>query len=499
MYKARILRVVVISATDVKAEREAVRRIINYLNKSIAKDRGLILEDYLWETDAFPSFHPEGRQVGIDEVLRIEDCDLLVAIFWKRFGTPVRDARSGTEHEFLLALKHRREMGRPQIMTYFNQKPANPTTLEELEQWKRVLEFKKNFPEDGLYWDYEGEWDFEELLRNHITWFIQKEFPIPSESHPNPATVPTRNDPNMAAAPAREVELFIEGAVPPRLSAKHRKWLLRALSRLLDIPPSEVEIVSTEEVRASKLTINLPAPAAERLLKAYQAEGAELTRILRSFGVRAGRVATRRAEITGKAPVEANGVATVKDELDVAKHSTESKSLPSFGLLGMWASFKPPRLALACAALILLLIPVLLLFMQNTTRPQPPAELVKLSDPGTIAPASIADDTQTVDMYPNALTRGSDPGSYVRLTVSTATVTFLIHVPEQAKAGPCDLTLFDSESKIIFVMRGLECFEDKKIPIRVSKGAVPRGDYRFSLSRGQEFHIDYIFRIVRND
>jgi hypothetical protein len=256
------------------------------------------------------------------------------------------------------------------------------------------------------------------------------------------------------------VELFIEGAGSPRLSAKHRKWLRRALSRLLDIPPSEVEIVSTEEVRASKLTINLPAPAAERLLKAYQASGAELTRILQSFGVRAGRVATRRAEITGKSPVEANGVATVKDKLDVAKHSTKSKSLPSFGLLGMWASFKPPRLALACAALILL---------------------------------------QTVDMYPNALTRGNDPGSYVRLTVSTATVTFLIHVPEHAKAGPCDLTLFDSESKIIFVMRGLECFEDKKIPIRVSKGAVPRGDYRFSLSRGQEFHIDYIFRIVRND
>jgi hypothetical protein len=35
----------------------------------------------------------------IDQAMRIEDADVVVGIFWKRFGTPTLDAGSGTEHE----------------------------------------------------------------------------------------------------------------------------------------------------------------------------------------------------------------------------------------------------------------------------------------------------------------------------------------------------------------------------------------------------------------
>ena len=42
----------------------------------------------LWETDAHPRLHPEGPQGLIDDILHPEDCDLLIGIFWKRFGTP---------------------------------------------------------------------------------------------------------------------------------------------------------------------------------------------------------------------------------------------------------------------------------------------------------------------------------------------------------------------------------------------------------------------------
>jgi len=31
--------------------------------------------------------------------MQIADSDVVVGIFWKRFGTPTRDAQSGTEHE----------------------------------------------------------------------------------------------------------------------------------------------------------------------------------------------------------------------------------------------------------------------------------------------------------------------------------------------------------------------------------------------------------------
>ena len=100
MHQADILRIVVASPSDVQAERDALRTVLEELNQGIAGEHGLRLELARWETDAYPGFHPEGPQGLIDAILRIEDCDILIGIFWKRFGTPVQDANSGTEHEF---------------------------------------------------------------------------------------------------------------------------------------------------------------------------------------------------------------------------------------------------------------------------------------------------------------------------------------------------------------------------------------------------------------
>src|SRR5437016_10654475 len=100
MKQLQILRVVVASPRDVQPERNILEEVAEELNRGIAKDRSLHIEVSRWETDAFPGFHVEGPQGWIDSVLQIEDCDLLIGIFWRRFGTPIADAKSGTEHEF---------------------------------------------------------------------------------------------------------------------------------------------------------------------------------------------------------------------------------------------------------------------------------------------------------------------------------------------------------------------------------------------------------------
>ncbi len=77
--------------------------VIDEVNRGVAADRGLRLELSRWETDAHPGFHLDGPQGLIDPILNITDCDLLIGIFWKRFGTPTADGKTGTEHEFSLA------------------------------------------------------------------------------------------------------------------------------------------------------------------------------------------------------------------------------------------------------------------------------------------------------------------------------------------------------------------------------------------------------------
>jgi hypothetical protein len=201
MGQKRILRIVVASPSDVQAERNAVPFVLDELNRGIAGDRNLLLELSRWETDAYPGFHPEGPQGLIDPTLKIEDCDVLIGVFWKRFGTPTADAGSGTEHEILNAYRAWKQNGRPQIMVYFNQQAYTPRSSVETNQWGQVLEFRQNFPKEGLWWDYKGKGEFERLLRNHLTQYIRN-LPRPATTEADRGGPPTHTDSGGQTAPS---------------------------------------------------------------------------------------------------------------------------------------------------------------------------------------------------------------------------------------------------------------------------------------------------------
>ena len=174
----RVLRVVIASPGDVAAERDIAAAVLEDLNRSIAADRGVRLEAVRWETDTYPGFHADGPQGLIDPILRIQDSEVLIGIFWRRFGTPTMGVASGTEHEFRVAYEAWKRNGRPHVMVYFNQKSYTAQSKEDTDQWGRVLEFKSTFPREGLWSPYKGTSQFEKLLRTHLTNFIRASIPV---------------------------------------------------------------------------------------------------------------------------------------------------------------------------------------------------------------------------------------------------------------------------------------------------------------------------------
>jgi hypothetical protein len=77
-------------------------------------------------------------------------------------------------------------------MLYFSQQPYNPRSQEELDQWGRVLAFKKEFEKAGLIWSYRGPARFEGLLRQHATRFLldlHGRDPLPAEGTTSNAAV----------------------------------------------------------------------------------------------------------------------------------------------------------------------------------------------------------------------------------------------------------------------------------------------------------------------
>jgi len=181
METKNILRLVLSSPGDVAAERDAMAKVIDELNHGVAKDRQLHLELIRWETDAAPDVHPDGPQGVIDAALDIQNAEIVVGIFWKRFGTPTKNAASGTEHEIRAALKNFHAAGKPRVKIYFKKDAARELkTADDHEQYSRVLRFRDEFAPQGLYWEFQDPPEFESLVRRHLTQHLLDHFPAGS-------------------------------------------------------------------------------------------------------------------------------------------------------------------------------------------------------------------------------------------------------------------------------------------------------------------------------
>jgi hypothetical protein len=166
------VKVFVASPSDVSRERECLSGVINELNRTISallSDVGIRLELVRWETNAFPAM---GRPQGI--ILdQIGDYDIFVGILWRRFGTPTGVAQSGTEEEFRLAYETWKKHGKPHILIYFNRSSISiPRTIDDVEQLSKLVAFREEVSKIGLIWEYDGDEQFPDVVRPHLTEVI---------------------------------------------------------------------------------------------------------------------------------------------------------------------------------------------------------------------------------------------------------------------------------------------------------------------------------------
>ena len=249
MTQLQVLRIVVASPGDVKEERKILEKVAEELNKTIAKEHSLHIDVARWETDTYPGFHVDGPQAIIDKLLDIEDCDILIGIFWVRFGTPTKDARSGTEHEIQKAYEAWKRNNHPHIMLYFNEEPYSPK-LEELDQWRQVLSFKKEISQEALYWEYKGIDHFTDLVRAHLSQFILHMSDLPQKnSRINTGTAsitPTYKPPPME----EQISQWIKSKRRKRTRERYEMYMTNFRQVLLK---SGLDLDSEDEIRILSL------------------------------------------------------------------------------------------------------------------------------------------------------------------------------------------------------------------------------------------------------
>ncbi len=157
------------SPSDVSEERDSLSRVIETVNLALeAGGKSIRLQLRKWETDVPPGLHKQGGQGQIESKLHFGDCDVLIGIFWKRFGTPVQGSSSGTEREILQGREGWRSKNRPKVMVFFNTAAHHTRTLEEVEQLRKVIEFKESLKPDGLVREYSDLRDFEAMVTRYL-------------------------------------------------------------------------------------------------------------------------------------------------------------------------------------------------------------------------------------------------------------------------------------------------------------------------------------------
>jgi hypothetical protein len=168
------------SPADVARERRFAQEVIDDLNRTVASQKGLVLQAVAWERDAFPSYGADPQAIINAQIADMARYSLFVGILWNRLGTSTPRAASGTVEEFELAVAARAQLGRPEIWFYFREAPVTLDTGEQLEQRKRVLEFKKQVQGNGLPRSYRKPAEFRDLFRNHLLLWLGTFDPAPA-------------------------------------------------------------------------------------------------------------------------------------------------------------------------------------------------------------------------------------------------------------------------------------------------------------------------------
>lgn len=206
------LRIFIASPGDVIEERDIASLVVSEIRRMFEPLLPVQLEAIRWETHAWPDVGEDAQDVINKE---IGEYDIFVGVMWKRFGTPTKRAGSGTDEEFRRAYEFFKKYKRPKIMFYFRRTPFYTTSLKELTQFRKVVQFRKELENLGvLFWEYDAPIDFERYVREHlirhILDFSTSEPPPPGTeppkgpSRPKPSPKPKRFKPNIFLAYSHE-------------------------------------------------------------------------------------------------------------------------------------------------------------------------------------------------------------------------------------------------------------------------------------------------------
>jgi hypothetical protein len=157
-------RCLLISPGDVQEQRDAIAKSVAYWNAQIGDALGARVELVRWETHSAPDISAPPQEVLNSQI--VKDCDLAVAVFWYRIGTPTENYDSGSIEE----LEKIRESGK-KVLVYFSSQAIPQGALND-DQFQKLQEVKKKYQQQGLLGSFSDNENLQKQFILHLTKII---------------------------------------------------------------------------------------------------------------------------------------------------------------------------------------------------------------------------------------------------------------------------------------------------------------------------------------
>lgn len=159
-----VYRCLIISPSDVTESRDAIEGAITAWNAHVGRGLKTRVEAVRWESHSVPEMggHPQSilnRQL-------VDECDLGVALFWTRLGTPTAAHESGSAEEIARLLQKG-----SRVLVYFCNAPIPQSSLRD-EQYPKLQELKKRYMNEGLLQEFSTPSDLQAKFPLHLTSVI---------------------------------------------------------------------------------------------------------------------------------------------------------------------------------------------------------------------------------------------------------------------------------------------------------------------------------------
>ena len=129
--------------SDVSQYVELLQKQVNKFNNYFGRMNDVIVRCRYWMEDTSSEIGEHPQEVINKNI--VDTSDMIVAVFWTRFGTATERYGSGTEEEIERMLKMKK-----QVFLYFLDKPVSPAKFNP-EQYLKLQQFMEKHKNEGIY------------------------------------------------------------------------------------------------------------------------------------------------------------------------------------------------------------------------------------------------------------------------------------------------------------------------------------------------------------